>query len=162
MEQPLQAETLAYTETTTAQQGLGYRMKVLVAAVLGYAMDGFDMLILSFVMTAIMSEFGLGLAEGGMIATITLAGAVLGGYVFGLLADYWGRVRVFSLTIIIFSVFTGLTALAGSLTELSIYRFLAGLGLGGEFGIGMTLVAETWPRQQRLPSAGNWGLWPRR
>ena len=125
------------------------RWKMLFASVTGYAMDGLDMLILSFVMTAILKEFNLSFAQGGLIATYTLIGAVVGGYVFGIMADYWGRVKVFSATIILFSIFTGLCAFASSVTELNIYRFLAGLGLGGEFGIGMTLVAETWPAEKR-------------
>ena len=125
------------------------RWKMLYAAVAGYAMDGLDMLILSFAMAAIIKEFGLSFAQGGLIATYTLIGAVIGGYAFGIMADYIGRVKVFALTIIVFSVFTGLCALASSVTELNIYRFLAGLGLGGEFGIGMTLVAETWPADKR-------------
>lgn len=131
-----------------------YRWKVLIASVTGYAMDGLDMLILSFVMASVMSTFGLSLAEGGFVATVTLFGAVIGGYVFGILADYIGRVKVFSLTILIFSIFTGLTAFSSSLTELNIYRFLAGLGLGGEFGIGMTLVTETWPKEKRARVTG--------
>lgn len=125
------------------------RWKIMYASIAGYAMDGLDMLILSFVMTAIIKEFGLSFAEAGLIATYTLIGAVIGGYIFGIMADYVGRVKVFALTIIIFSITTGLCALANSLTELHIYRFLSGLGLGGEFGIGMTLVAETWPAAKR-------------
>lgn len=125
------------------------RKKMLFASVTGYAMDGLDMLILSFVMTAILSEFGLTMAQGGLIATYTLIGAVLGGYIFGIMADYYGRVKIFALTIITFSIFTGLCATATSVDQLNIYRFLAGLGIGGEFGIGMTLVAETWPSEKR-------------
>ena len=125
------------------------RWKMLFASVTGYAMDGLDMLILSFVMTAILKEFNLSFAQGGLIATYTLIGAVAGGYIFGIMADYWGRVKIFSATIILFSIFTGLCAFATSVNELNIYRFLAGLGLGGEFGIGMTLVAETWPAEKR-------------
>lgn len=125
------------------------RKKMLFAAITGYAMDGLDMLILSFIMTAILAEFGLTMAQGGMVATYTLIGAVLGGYIFGIMADYYGRVKIFALTIITFSIFTGLCAMATSVDELNIYRFLAGLGIGGEFGIGMTLVAETWPPEKR-------------
>ena len=125
------------------------RKKMLFASVTGYAMDGLDMLILSFVMTAIMSEFGLTMAQGGMVATYTLIGAVMGGYIFGIMADYYGRVKIFALTIITFSIFTGLCAISTSIEQLNIYRFLAGLGIGGEFGIGMTLVAETWPPEKR-------------
>ncbi len=131
------------------------RWKMMFASVMGYAMDGLDMLVLSFAMTAILAEFGLSFTEGGLIATYTLIGAVIGGWIFGIMADYIGRVKVFALTIVIFSIFTGLCAFASSVTELNIYRFLAGLGLGGEFGIGMTLVAETWPANKRaMATAG--------
>ncbi|SDF30347.1 MFS transporter [Sporolituus thermophilus] len=149
-----QSLTQAGASVGAADGGSRYRWQVLIASVLGYAMDGLDMLILSFVMTAIIGAFGLTLAEGGLVATVTLIGAVLGGYGFGILADYIGRVRVFSLTILVFSVFTGLTAFADSFLELNIYRFLAGLGLGGEFGIGMTLVTETWPKEKRARATG--------
>lgn len=131
-----------------------YRWKVLWASVAGYAMDGLDMLILSFALPFIMKEFGLNAAQGGFISTITLIGAVLGGYLFGILADYIGRVKVFSYTIIIFSVATGLTAFVHSYLWLNLWRFLAGLGLGGEFGIGMTLVTETWPKEKRARATG--------
>ncbi|EAX48797.1 major facilitator superfamily MFS_1 [Thermosinus carboxydivorans Nor1] len=153
-QQPPRFLPQSLTQASAADGGSRYRWKVLLASVLGYAMDGLDMLILSFVMTAIIGAFGLTLAEGGLVATVTLIGAVLGGYGFGILADYIGRVRVFSLTILVFSVFTGLTAFADSFLELNIYRFLAGLGLGGEFGIGMTLVTETWPKEKRARATG--------
>lgn len=139
-------------------QDAKYRWKVIFASVMGYAMDGLDMLLLSFVLTAVMGTFGLSLAQGGLVATVTLLGAVLGGYVFGIAADYIGRVKVFSLTILIFAVFTGLTAFANSFVELNTYRFLAGLGLGGEFGIGMTLVTETWPKEKRARATGGVAL----
>lgn len=76
------------------------RWRIMYASIAGYAMDGLDMLILSFVMTAVIKEFGLSFAEAGLIATYTLIGAVIGGYVFGIMADYVGRVKVFALTII--------------------------------------------------------------
>ena len=126
-----------------------YQWKILFASIMGYAMDGLDMLILSFAMTAIISTFDLSLAEGGMIATITLIGAVLGGYAAGILSDIYGRIKTFALTIVLFAIFTGLSAFADSYAMLNIYRFMAGVGLGGEFAIGMTLVAETWPREMR-------------
>lgn len=146
--------TQVSTIETQNQTESCYRWKVLIASVLGYAMDGLDMLILSFVLTAIMTTFALNTTEAGLIATITLFGAVIGGYIFGIMADYLGRVKVFSLTILIFSLFTGLTAFSDSFLEINIYRFLAGLGLGGEFGIGMTLVTETWPKEKRARATG--------
>lgn len=139
-------EQLEFEETGVTRKE---RWTVMWASIIGYAMDGLDVLILSFAMAAIVSEFGLTLGEGGMIATWTLIGTVLGGYLFGVLADYWGRVHTFALTIILFSVFTGACAFADNVMHLNVLRFLAGLGLGGEYGIGMTLVAETWPTAKR-------------
>ncbi|MFD2722449.1 MFS transporter [Ignatzschineria indica] len=123
--------------------------KTLLASTLGYAMDGLDIMILAFAMILIKAEFGLTDAEGGMIQTITLIGTVIGGIFFGMLADKFGRVRVFNWTILLFSIFTGLAAISTSAEMFTIFRFIAGLGLGGEFGIGMTLVAETWPAHKR-------------
>ncbi|WP_337514626.1 MFS transporter [Dialister succinatiphilus] len=139
-------EELEFGETGVTRKE---RWKIMWASIIGYAMDGLDVLILSFAMAAIVSEFGLTLGEGGLIATYTLIGTVLGGYLFGIFADYFGRVHTFSLTIIIFSIFTGACAFADNVTHLNILRFLAGLGLGGEYGIGMTLVSETWPAAKR-------------
>lgn len=139
-------EELEFEETGVTRKE---RWKIMWASIIGYAMDGLDVLILSFAMAAIVSEFGLTLGEGGMIATYTLIGTVLGGYIFGIFADWWGRVHTFSFTIIIFSIFTGACAFADNAVHLDILRFLAGLGLGGEYGIGMTLVSETWPGAKR-------------
>ncbi|MGG3574565.1 MFS transporter [Bacillus gobiensis] len=126
-----------------------YQWKTLWASTVGYAMDGLDMMILSFTMPMIMLYFSINQAEAGSISTITLLGAVIGGIVFGILADKFGRVRVFTWTILIFSLFTGLCALSQNVETLMVFRFLAGLGLGGEFGIGMTLVCEAWPKKYR-------------
>jgi MFS family permease len=123
--------------------------KALVASAVGYAMDGFDLLILGFMLAAIRADLHLTPAQGGSLITWTLVGAVVGGIGFGMLADKYGRVRVLTWTILLFAVFTGLCALAQGYWDLLIYRTIAGLGLGGEFGIGMALVAEAWPARQR-------------
>src|SRR6185295_18754582 len=123
--------------------------KALAASTIGYAMDGYDFLILAFMLGAIGMELGLSPAQRGSLATWTLIGAVIGGILFGMLSDYYGRVRVLTWTILLFAVFTGLCALAKGYSDLLIYRTIAGLGLGGEFGIGMALVAEAWPAKQR-------------
>src|SRR5689334_23555502 len=123
--------------------------KALAASVAGYAMDGFDLLILGFMLGAIRADLGLTPAQGGSLLTWTLIGAVVGGILFGILSDYYGRVRVLTWTILLFAIFTGLCAFAQGYTDLLIYRTIAGLGLGGEFGIGMTLVAEAWPAAKR-------------
>jgi MFS family permease len=121
-------------------------------------MDGFDFLILGFMMSAIARDLGLGATAGASLATFTLIGAVIGGFIFGMLADAYGRVRVLSLTILIFAAFTGLSAFAQGYWDLVAYRTIAGLGLGGEFGIGMALVAEAWPASQRARASSYVGL----
>src|ERR1700758_4645765 len=104
-------------------------------------MDGFDLLILSFMLAAISADLSLTGTRAGSLVTWTLIGAVAGGIIFGPMSDHFGRIRVLTWTILIFAVFTGLCALAQGYWDLLIYRTLAGLGLGGEFGIGMALAA---------------------
>src|SRR6478735_4798128 len=123
--------------------------KALWGAAIGYAMDGFDLLILGFMLRAISADLQLSQAQAASLVTATLVGAVLGGIGFGMLSDRLGRVRVLTWTIVLFAVFTGLCAFAQGYWDLLIYRTIAGLGLGGEFGIGMTLVAEAWPAAKR-------------
>jgi MFS family permease len=143
---------------TDAAPAPSYARKALAASAAGYAMDGFDFLILGFMMSAIARDLGLGATAGASLATFTLIGAVIGGFVFGMLADAYGRVRVLSLTILIFAAFTGLSAFAQGYWDLVAYRTIAGLGLGGEFGIGMALVAEAWPASQRARASSYVGL----
>ena len=123
--------------------------KAMLASAIGYAMDGFDLLIRGFMLRAISADLHLTPPQAGSLVTWTLIGAVVGGILFGMLADYYGRVRVLTWTILLFAIFTGLCALAQGYWDLLVYRTIAGLGLGGEFGIGMALVAEAWPARQR-------------
>jgi MFS family permease len=149
------ADEIAASDAASAGS---YGRKALAASAVGYAMDGFDFLILGFMMSAIARDLGLSATAGASLATFTLIGAVIGGFVFGMLADAYGRVRVLSLTILIFAVFTGLSAFAQGYWDLVAYRTIAGLGLGGEFGIGMALVAEAWPASQRARASSYVGL----
>jgi MFS family permease len=132
--------------------------KALLGSTLGYAMDGFDLLILGFMLRVIASDLGFGPAQGATLVTATLIGAVIGGIVFGMLSDRMGRVRVLTWTILLFAVFTGMCALAQGYWDILIYRTIAGLGLGGEFGIGMALVAEVWPASKRARVSSYVGL----
>ncbi|MFZ7260725.1 MFS transporter [Avibacterium avium] len=130
-----------------------YGWKVLIGSAVGYAMDGFDLLILGFMLSAISADLALSSAQAGSLVTWTLIGAVAGGIIFGALSDRYGRVRVLTWTIVLFAVFTGLCALAQGYWDLLIYRTIAGIGLGGEFGIGMALAAEAWPARHRAKAA---------
>ncbi len=119
------------------------------ASAIGFGVEGFDLLILVFLLAPISVSFGLSMTRAASLMTGTLFGAVTGGIVFGLLSDFYGRVRVLTWTIVVFAVFTGLCAFSQGYWDLLAYRVLAGLGFGGEFGVGLALVAETWPAALR-------------
>jgi benzoate transport len=132
--------------------------KALAGSAIGYAMDGFDLLILGFMMSLIVRDLRLDAAQGASLVTATLIGAVCGGVIFGVLADHFGRVKVLTWTILVFAIFTGLCAVAQNYWQLLIFRTLAGVGLGGEFGIGMAMVAEVWPNSMRARASSYVGL----
>jgi MFS family permease len=126
-----------------------YSWKALAGSVIGYCMDGFDMLILGFMLATISADLALTNSQAGSLVTWTLVGAVAGGVLFGNLSDHFGRIRMLTWTILIFATFTFLCAFARGYWDLVAYRIIAGLGLGGEFGIGMALAAEAWPASKR-------------
>ncbi len=128
---------------------MDYRKKTVVASVAGLTLEGMDIMFISFAMTMIIAEFNIDLATGGMISSITNIGMLMGGIIFGVLADKYGRVKVFTYTIILFAIGTALTGVATSIEQVYVYRFIAGLGAGGEYGIGMALVAEAWPKNKQ-------------
>jgi len=137
-----------------------YQQSVLIVAVLGWVFDSMNASIYSLVQTPALTELVGGAASkgtigfyGGIIFSVFIIGWALGGIFFGILADYFGRARVMTITILIYAVFTGLAAVSHSWWELGIYRFLAGLGIGGEWAAGATLVAEVWPDRHRARAA---------
>ncbi|KWT87399.1 MFS transporter [Agrobacterium tumefaciens str. B6] len=151
----------AYREEVTSSSPSevdGKAKKAMLGAAIGYAMDGFDLLILGFMLKAISSDLSLSQGQAASLVTATLIGAVIGGVLFGMLSDRLGRVKVLTWTIVLFAVFTGLCALAQGYWDLLFYRTMAGLGLGGEFGIGMALVAEAWPANKRARASSYVGL----
>ncbi|HEY4552790.1 MAG TPA: MFS transporter, partial [Bacillaceae bacterium] len=128
---------------------MDYRRKTVVASVAGLTLEGMDIMFISFAMSMIITQFNIGMAQGGLISSITNLGMLLGGIIFGIMADKFGRVRVFTYTIILFAVGTALTGLAANIEQVYLFRFIAGLGAGGEYGIGMALVAEAWPKNKQ-------------
>ena len=99
---------------TTARTDDSYARKAVLASAIGYGLDGFDLLILSFALTGIIAAFGITDTQAGLFTTLTLLGAVTGGFVFGLLSDRFGRVRMLTWSVVLFSVFTGLSRLRGA------------------------------------------------
>ena len=128
--------------------------KTLVAAQLGWMLDAMDVMLYAFALAAIQNEFGLSSAQAGALASVTLVASAFGGIGFGILADRIGRARSLILSILLYSVFTSLTATSASLWQLVLWRALVGLGMGGEWSAGSVLVSETWPSQHRAKAIG--------
>jgi MFS family permease len=147
-------ETKWYHELTP------YQWRVLVCACLGWALDIMDGYLYAVILFPAMSDL-LGTAEstvigwyGGIVLSIFMVGWALGGLLFGPIADRYGRAKTMALTILVYAGFTGLCATAGSWQELAFYRFMTGLGIGGEWSTGAALIAETWPAKSRAKAAG--------
>lgn len=129
------------------------RWIILFVAWLGWVFDIMDTALFNFAKSPMMAELvGKGPdAPGieGLIQTIFLVGWAIGGLVFGVLADKWGRSRVMILTIVMYCAFTGLTGLCQTWEQVAVVRFLTALGIGGEWAAGAALVAESFPDTRR-------------
>lgn len=139
-----------------------YQWTVLIIAWLGWVFDVFDTSLFFLAKQSIISEFvgadayqkgGPGPRyEAWVLAAFTL-GWALGGFVFGVLADRWGRVKTMILTILVYCGFTLATLWCRNLAELAVIRFFTGLGIGGEWAAGTALVAEVVPNRVRSSAA---------
>jgi MFS family permease len=103
----------------------------------------------SMVLARLMTDLGMTKTTAGFLNSLTLLSSALGGIAFGFLADRVGRVRSMMVSILVYSLASGACGLATSITQLAIFRFILGLGLGGEWGTGAALIAETWPAEHR-------------
>jgi MFS family permease len=126
----------------------------LVAASLGWLLDAFDVMLYALILTAVIQDLGLSRETGGLMASLTLGASAAGGLLFGVIADKLGRTRALSLSILLYSVFTFACGLAQNVTQFAIFRVLLGLGMGGEWASGATLVSETWPEKHRGKALG--------
>jgi len=137
------------------------RDATLVAAILGWLFDGFEMGLFPLIGgPAIRDLLGADAAPGaadkwfGAIIAVFLVGAATGGVLFGWLGDVIGRVRAMSLSIFTYAVFTGLCGFATEAWHVAALRFVASLGMGGEWSLGVALVNEIWPGKSRAVTAG--------
>ena len=140
--------TFRWSAATPAQR------RVVIAASLGWMLDAFDVMLYSIVLATLMRVFGMSRTTAGLLNALTLAASALGGLLFGILADRFGRRRMLSASILVYSAFTFACGLSTSILALAIFRFLLGLGMGGEWNTGATLVAETWPASLRGRALG--------
>ncbi len=127
----------------------GFHRRLLLASGLGWMFDAMDVGLVSFVLAALVGEWKLHPSQVGFIASAGFLGMFAGALIAGLLADRLGRKPLFQSTLLVYSVGTGLCALAGSLGTLLGLRFLVGLGLGGELPVASTLVSELSPARRR-------------
>lgn len=128
--------------------------RALGAACLGWMLDSFDVNLYALVLAAVMADLGFAKSVAGLIGSFTLVAAALGGILFGIAADRFGRTRALIGSILIYSVFTGACGLAQNAWHLIAFRALLGIGMGGEWASGAALVSETWPSEHRGKALG--------
>jgi MFS family permease len=138
-----------------------YQWFVLLVAWLGWVFDIMDTALFNFAKVPMLEDM-LGGAQAyqqqgpqieGLIQMVFLVGWAIGGLVFGILADRWGRARTMILTILLYCLFTGVTALCQTWEQVLVVRFFTALGIGGEWAAGAALVAEVFPNRARAAAA---------
>ncbi len=150
--------TIRLSEVTSSQK------RTLIAAALGWGLDGFDVMLYSMVLPTVMSALSIPKAVAGLPNAFMLLASGIGGVLFGFIADRIGRKKALIFSILTYSICSLGSGLATSLMVLILFRFVLGLGMGGEWNTGATLVAETWPVHLRakalaiVQSAWAWGL----
>ena len=126
-----------------------FHYKLLVVTGLGWLFDSMDTGLISFVLPVLAREWGLSPEQVGWIGSVGLIGMALGAVSAGTIADKFGRKNVFAATVILYSVSTGLCAIAWNYESLLLFRFLVGFGLGGELPVAATLMSEYAPSKLR-------------
>src|SRR5437764_4662379 len=145
-------------EATPAQR------RTLLAAALGWMLDAFDVMLYSLVVAYIIRDLHMSKQTAGLLNTLTLLASGIGGVLFGFIADRIGRTKALMLSILTYSLCSLGSGFSTSIVMLIAFRFELGLGMGGEWNTGATLVAETWPTHLRaraiaiVQSAWAWGL----
>jgi MFS family permease len=148
---------MLFRDATPAQR------HTLIAAALGWALDAFDVMLYAMVVAYLMRDLHIDKPTIGFLNTLTLLASGIGGLLFGWIADRLGRTRALMLSIATYSVCSFASGLSTSVQMLAACRFVLGLGMGGEWNTGATLVAETWPTHLRakaiavVQSSWAWG-----
>jgi MFS family permease len=157
-----QAGVTPVARTTTGTGGLlgwwhagtSEAKRALVAASLGWMLDSFDVMIYALVLVAVMNDLSMTPPTAGLLGSLTLVASAVGGMLFGVIADRFGRTRALIGSILIYSIFTAACGLSQSIWQLAVFRILLGLGMGGEWASGAALVSETWPAEHRGKALG--------
>jgi MFS family permease len=159
-------ETTAITDDETSDFWLtslnAKERSTLTATFAGWMLDGLDVMVYSFVLPSLIALWHISKGQAGLLNTSTLVLSAVGGWIAGLVADRFGRVRVLQVTIVWFAVFTFLSGFANNFTTLFILRGFQGLGFGGEWAVGSVLVGETirakWRGRAVGVTQGGWAI----
>jgi MFS transporter, putative metabolite:H+ symporter len=127
----------------------GRHLRVLSGSGLGWALDAMDVGLIAYIIAVLQAQWDLSPTETGWIASAGFAGMAIGASVGGLLADRFGRRSVFAVTLLVYGLATGASALVGGLIALLVLRFIVGLGLGAELPVASTYVSEFAPARIR-------------
>jgi MFS family permease len=117
-------------------------------------LDAFDVMLYAMVLAELMAHFSMSKSTAGLLASLTLVASAVGGFLFGLIADRFGRRRALVWSILVYSVFTAACGLSRTILMLAVFRVCLGLGMGGEWASGAALVSETWPAAHRGKALG--------
>jgi MFS family permease len=128
--------------------------RALIAGSLGWMLDSFDVMLYALVLAALMRDLGMAKFTAGLLGSATLVASAVGGLVFGVVADRFGRTRALISSIVIYSVFTAACGFAQTVAQLAVFRVFLGLGMGGEWASGAALVSETWSAEHRGKALG--------
>jgi MFS family permease len=130
-------------------EGTPAARRSLLAASLGWMLDGFDVMLYALVVTALLRDLSITTGVAGLLGSLTLVASGIGGILFGVIADRFGRRRALIGSVLVYSVFTAACGFAQSIWQLGVFRFVLGLGMGGEWTSGAAIVSETWPDRHR-------------
>jgi len=132
----------------------GEERATFIATFGGWALDGMDVMIYSFVISTLMAQWKMSQGQAGMLSTVALLLSAVGGWLAGMLADRFGRARILQVTILWFAVFTFLSGFTHSFSQLLVTRGLQGLGFGGEWAVGAVLMGEAIRAEHRGKAVG--------
>ncbi len=130
-------------DTTPAER------QTLMAGGLGWMLDAMDVMLYSLVLAFLIREFAMDTRTAGFLNSLTLLASAIGGFLFGWVADRIGRTRALMASIVLYSIASAACGFSHTIPQLATFRFLLGLGMGGEWTAGAALIAETWRAEHR-------------
>lgn len=128
--------------------------RTLVAGGLGWLLDAMDVMLFSLIVGYLLREFSMDTRTAGFLNSLTLIASAIGGFLFGFVADRIGRVRALMLAILTYSLSSAACAFTHTIPQLALFRFILGLGMGGEWTTAAALIAETWRAEHRGKALG--------